>query len=68
MPLGEAVVYLKRAVRRHFGSEVMVRFVEPGQEGGPFPVISIDGKVFSRGSMSYKAIIQEVRNLRSLGR
>lgn len=68
MPLGEAVVYLKRAVRRRFGQDVTVRLVESTTEPGPFPVIIINGKVFSRGTLSYQAIIQELRNLSTLPR
>lgn len=65
MPLAEAVVYLRRTVRRHFGTEVTVCFVEPQGEEGPFPVVTIDGKVFTKGTLSYRAIVQELRRLRS---
>lgn len=72
MPLGEAVVYLRRGVKRRFGSNVTVRLVkEDSLEarrstwGGerPLPIVVIDGKVFSKGSFSLKAIIQELLRL-----
>lgn len=70
------MVYLKRAVKRRFGSDVQVRLVDVesaeargnlwGQER-PLPVVIIDGKVFSKGTLSFHRITQELSSLRSRG-
>lgn len=74
MPLGEAMVYLKRAVKRRFGTDVAVRFVDVESEEaekngwktlGPLPLVIVDGKVFSKGTMSYYQITQKLYSLRN---
>jgi hypothetical protein len=71
--LGEAVVYLKRAVRRRFGSEVTVRLVSPESseakqggwvQDGLLPVVVIDGLVFCRGRLSLKEIVRKLKELK----
>lgn len=73
MPLGEAVVYLRRAVRRRLGDGISVRLVRPDSVGArkyqlgsgrTLPVVIIDGQVFLEGSFSLKEIIGELQRLR----
>lgn len=74
MPLGEAIVYLKRAVKRRFGNEVTVRFVDvesrEAKESGwsketVLPVILIAGEVFLKGTLSFQKIVQRITQLRT---
>ncbi|MDI9484007.1 MAG: hypothetical protein QM372_00855 [Bacillota bacterium] len=69
MPLGEAVVYLRRAVRRRVGPDVAVRMVNisrPGNQNAPWkderplPLVIIDGDVVFKGDFSIHKIVQEV--------
>jgi disulfide oxidoreductase YuzD len=69
MPLGEAVIYLKRAVRRSFGPSHKVRFLdarsreakEHWKKEGPLPLVLIDGDIVFKGSFSAQQIVQELR-------
>ncbi|HBG01796.1 MAG TPA: hypothetical protein DDW87_09520 [Firmicutes bacterium] len=76
MPLGEAVTYLKFAVRRRFGSGVKVRFVDSAssealtsewKDERPFPLVIIDGVVFSKGTFAAGKIVQELRRRSNKG-
>ncbi len=69
MPLGEAVLYLKHGIKRHFGSDVSVRLVDPLRPEGrgshwqnerPWPLVVIDGELVAKGTVSVKQIVQEV--------
>lgn len=74
MPLAEAVIYLRRAVRRRLGPGFVVRFVDAdsaearrslwGQET-PLPLVVINGAVFSKGIFSFAEIIQALRTIQS---
>ncbi|HHT42281.1 MAG TPA: hypothetical protein GX014_02620 [Firmicutes bacterium] len=68
------MVYLKRAVRRRFGSTVTVRLVSPEStearqhrwgQGTALPVIMIDGEVVCTGRLSLKEVVQELQKRRS---
>lgn len=69
MPLGEAVIYLKRAVKRGFGPIHKVRFLdarsreakEHWKKEGPLPLVLIDGDIVFKGSFSVQQIVQELR-------
>lgn len=72
MPLGEAVLYLRRAVRRRCGSDVTVRLVRPDSlearkggwvQGQVLPVVVINGEVFCRGRLSLKEVVDKVQAL-----
>lgn len=76
MPLGEAVMYLRFAVRRRFGSEVEVRFADstssealtsPWKDERPLPLVIIDGDLFSKGTLAAKAIVQELNRRQKKG-
>lgn len=69
MPLGEAVLYLKHAIKRVFGPNARVRLVDPiGPEGRgfhwtnekPLPLVILDGEVVFKGDFSIRQIVQEV--------
>lgn len=66
-------MYLRRAVKRRFGTEITVLLVDPErsprQESEwvnerPLPLVIIDGKLFSKGSLSLKEVIQELQRLK----
>ncbi|HHT68771.1 MAG TPA: hypothetical protein GXZ85_05855 [Firmicutes bacterium] len=70
MLLGEAVLYLKRAVKKIFGPEVTVRLVNsrsPDVQGKPWkgenpqPLVIIDDEVVFKGDFSVKKIVEEAR-------
>lgn len=74
MPLGEAVVYLRRAVKRRCGTDITVRIVDVDssearssswREEGPLPLVIIDGRVFSKGTFSFYKITQELVRLKN---
>lgn len=67
------MVYLKRSVRRRFGSTVSVRLVSPDSKEArelklsgvlPRPVILVDGEVFCWGRLSLKEVVGEVQRRR----
>lgn len=69
MPLGEALLFLKRGIKRSFGSDVRVRLVDPqGLEGReytwkdqrPLPLVIIDGDVVFKGDVPVRQIVEEV--------
>ena len=71
------MVYLKRAVRRRFGSEVNARLVSPDSpearqrgwiRGDVLPVVIIGGEVFCRGRFSLKEIINRLYALKGVKR
>lgn len=70
MPLGEAVMYLKHAVKRGLGPRFKVRFIDvTSREAAgchwrterPLPLVIINDEVVFRGSFSPQMIVQELR-------
>ncbi|NLM41917.1 MAG: hypothetical protein GX199_06360 [Firmicutes bacterium] len=66
------MVYLKRSLRRRFGSSVSVRLVSPESlearkngwvRGNVLPVVIVNGEVFCRGRLSLKEVVQQVQAL-----
>jgi len=75
VPLDEAMIYLRRMVRRRFGSKVVVTFYNENnylrtgkwwENERPLPLIIIDGKVVFRGTMPLGDIIRELEELENM--
>ncbi len=76
MPLGEAILYLKHSVKRRFGPDVTVRFLDitsraaqgaSWKDEGPLPLIIIDGDVVFKGDLSVRQIVQELNSRKNKG-
>ena len=70
MPLGEAILYLKHAVRRSLGPEYKVRLVDVASREAvgrhwrterPLPLVIINDEVIFKGSFSPQKIVHELR-------
>lgn len=66
------MIYLRRIVRRRFGSKVIVNFVDARRypvindswkHERPLPLIIIEGEVFSRGIMPFGDIVSRLEEL-----
>ena len=68
MPLGEAVLYLKRAVKRSLGPNHKVRLLDVRsreakdhwKKEGSLPLVIIDGEIVFRGELSIPQVVKEL--------